>query len=182
VSAIGVLLTTASQLSEQKQDIEESYKHIMKMKSRLIALAVVCLVIPATVVAQSRNEHFPGTYVLMIQVHNMAIPAVSICKEDGTFQEFDYQPVPSGGRTQLLVAEGNWLSNGNRQFKIASKTALPNNGSQQVRGMVTLSASGNDLTGTANVELLNQDGTIAYSGPATVSGHKVATSKFTARR
>jgi hypothetical protein len=160
----------------------------MKMKSRLIALAVVCLGIPAAVVAQSRDRGLEGIYVLKITLHNMpgAISAVSICHGDGSLEEFDYQPVPSmfgnGARTQLLFANGSWFKNANGQFVIKYKRGLPNNGSQQVEGIATLSASRNELTGSAKVEFLNQEGAVVYADNATVIGQRAPTSRLTAKR
>jgi hypothetical protein len=160
----------------------------MKMKSRLIALAVVCLGIPAAVVAQSRDKGLEGTYVLKITLRKMheTISAVSICNRDNSFEEFDYQPVPSifgnGPKTQLLVGTGSWSPQGDGRFVIRYKTGLPNNGSQQVEGIATLSASRNELTGSAKLELRDQAGTVVYTDDATVIGQRAPTSRLTAKR
>jgi hypothetical protein len=160
----------------------------MKIKSRLIGLAVVCLGIPATVVAQSKDEGLEGTWLLKMSVHNMpgAISAVSICNRDGSLEHFDYQPVPrifgNGAETQLYVGSGSWARMGNGQFEIKFKSEVPNRGSQQVEGIATLSASRNEVTGSAKVEFLNQDGTVVYTEPVTVIGHRARTSRLTAKR
>jgi len=160
----------------------------MKIKSRLIGLAVVCLGIPATVVAQSKDEGLEGTWLLKMSVHNMpgTISAVSICNRDGSLEHFDYQPVPrifgNGAETQLYVGSGSWVRKGNGQFEIKFKSEVPNRGSQQVEGIATLSASRNEVTGSAKVEFLNQDGTVVYAEPVTVIGHRAPTSGFTAKR
>jgi len=159
----------------------------MKVKSRLIGLAVVCLGIPAAVVAQSKDEGLEGTWLLKMSVHNMpAISAVSICNRDGSLEHFDYQPVPrifgNGAGSQLYVGSGSWVRMGNGQFEIKFKSAVPNKGSEQVEGIATLSASHNEVTGTAKVEFLNRDGTVVYAEPVTVIGHRAPTSRLTAKQ
>jgi len=159
----------------------------MRMKSRLVGLAVMCLGIPAAVVAQSRDEGFQGTYVLAISGPNMpTISAVSQINRDGSLEEFDYEPVPSkfgnGGKTQLLVGHGSWSLSDKGHLMIEYKTELPNKGSQHVKGSATFSASRNELTGSATVKLLNQEGAVVYANDVTVTGQRASASRLTAKR
>jgi hypothetical protein len=79
----------------------------------------------------------------------------------------------------LLGVEGqaghvHWSRTTREQFVIDYKTGLPNG---QVHALTTVSASGNELTGTATVKLLNKDGLVLATENVTVTGHK-ATSRL----
>ena len=131
----------------------------MKIKSRLIALAVSAG-IPVTLVAQSPNEIYRGEYLLKISVPGVpwAITASSTYEPDGTLKEIDYLPAGNFFGIEGQAGHGHWSRTASGQFLIDYKTELPNG---QVRALTTVSASGNELTGTATVKLINQDGSVA---------------------
>jgi hypothetical protein len=66
------------------------------------------------------------------------------------------------------------------QFVIDYKTQLPNGQIRQVHAFTTVSASGNELTGTATVKLLNRAGSVVDTKRVTVTGQRI-TSRLAAK-
>jgi hypothetical protein len=143
----------------------------MKIKSRLIALAV-SVGIPVTLVAQSPNEIYRGKYLLKISVPGVswAMTASSTYEPDGTLKEIDYLPARNFLGIEGQAGHGHWSRTPSGQFVIDYKTQLPNGQIRQVHALTTVSASGNELTGTATVKLINQDGSVAETRNVTVTG------------
>jgi hypothetical protein len=153
----------------------------MKITSRLIALAVSAG-IPVTLVAQSPNETYRGEYLLKISVPGVpwAITASSTYEPDGTLKEIDYLPAGNFLGIEGQAGHGHWSRTASGQFLIDYKTELPNGQVRQVRALTTVSASGNELTGTATVKLLNKAGSVVDTKRVTVSGQRV-TSRLAAK-
>ena len=143
----------------------------MKTKSRLIALAL-SVGIPVTLVAQSPNEIYRGEYLLKISVPGVpwAMTASSTYEPDGTLKEIDYLPARNFLGIEGQAGHGHWSRTPSGQFVIDYKTQLPNGQIRQVHALTTVSASGNELTGTATVKLINQDGSVAETRNVTVTG------------
>lgn len=147
----------------------------LKIRSKSIALALVCAGIPATLVAQPRE--FEGAYLLKIEIPGVPfkISAFSMCTPDGRLKEIDYEPTVNFfgfGGLRSTTGFGHWYKNPNGQFVISYTTQLPNGQLRKVDGITTLSASGNEVTGSATVTLVNQDGSVLDSSNVTVTGEK----------
>jgi hypothetical protein len=154
----------------------------MKMKTRLIAIAVSAA-IPLTLVAQAPDDSNQNAYQLKISVPGIPWPitAVSIYEPDGTLKEIDYLPTGNFLGVEGQVGHGHWSRTASGQFLINYKSELSNGQVRQVHALATLSASGNTLTGTATVTLLNQDGSVADTKNVTLTGER-ASSRLAAKR
>lgn len=154
----------------------------MKIKTRLIAIAVSAA-IPLTLVAQSPSDSYQNAYQLKISVPGVPWPitAVSIYEPDGTLKEIDYLPTGNFLGVEGQVGHGHWSRTASGQFVINYKTEWPNGQVREVHALTTLSASGNELTGTATVTLLNQNGSVADTKNVTVTGER-APSRLIAKR
>lgn len=102
------------------------------------------------------------------------ISALSICEPDGALKEIDYVPSLNFSRfgtgVEAEVGYGHWSQEASGSFVINYKTQLPNGQVGEVHALTTLSESGNELTGTATVKLINQDGSVAETRNVTVTG------------
>jgi hypothetical protein len=162
----------------------------MKRKSRLFALAVVCVGIPAaTLVAQPPANRLAGTWQLTVSGQHMPGPlsAISICNRDGSITEIGYQRFPGvlgiGAGTHPDVGYGNYVQTGAREFRLTIQTELPDHRSQRVSGIAFLSESGDQVTGSAETQILSQNGTVLYSTHVDVVGKRVPRlSRLTAMR
>jgi hypothetical protein len=150
----------------------------MKNKIQLIALAVGCMWIPATLMAQPQNkEGLAGTYTLEVKVPDMpwAISAFAICYPDGSMLQISNLPEPSflgiGGGSHLYIGRGQWVPMGNHNFHVHFRTELGNKGSQLVDGIASLSEGGK-VTGSAKAEFQNEGGAVVYRTNVTVSGER----------
>jgi hypothetical protein len=154
----------------------------MKIKSRLIALAVSAG-IPATLVAQSPNDIYQGEYLLKISVPGVpwSITASSTYEPDGTLKEIDYLPARNFLGIERQAGYGHWSRMATGQFVIDYKTELPNGQVRQVNALTTVSESGNELTGTATVKLLNKAGSVVDTKNVTVTGQRI-TSRLAAKQ
>jgi hypothetical protein len=146
----------------------------MKIKSRLIALAVFAG-IPVTLVAQSPNDFYRGEYLLKISVPGVpwAITASSTYEPDGTLKEIDYLPARNFLGIEEQAGHGHWSRTASGQFVIDYKTELPNGQVRQVHALTAVSASGNELTGTATVKLLNKSRSVVDTKTVTVTGRRI---------
>ena len=146
----------------------------MKIKRRLIALAVSAG-IPVTLVAQSPNDIYQGEYLLKISVPGVpwSITASSTYEPDGTLKEIDYLPAPNFLGIERQAGYGHWARTATGQFVIDYKTELPNGQVRQVHALTTVSESGNELTGTATVKLLNKIGSVVDTKNVTLTGQRV---------
>jgi hypothetical protein len=148
----------------------------MKITNKLIALAIVCAGIPATVLAKSQDT-LAGIYLVSISVDGLRqqISALADCKESGALVEYDF--VPPG---KLEVGEGHW-SRTAQGFTINYTTPLENGEKRMVTGFVTRSAPANHLTGSGKVQVIKQDGTVVETRNVTVTAVE-SQSRFAAKR
>jgi hypothetical protein len=153
----------------------------MKIRSTLIALAVSAG-IPVTLVAQSANDFYRGEYLLKISVPGVpwTITASSTYESGGTLKEIDYLPAGNFLGIEGQAGYGHWSRTASGQFVIDYKTELPNGQIRQVHALTTVSGSGNELTGTATVKLLNKAGSVVDTRNARVAGRR-ATSRLAAK-
>ncbi len=149
------------------------YTNRMKIRNRLVALAV-CAWLPATLLAQPPNDSCQGAYRLKISAPGVPWPisAFSMYEPDGTLKEIDYLPTRNFFGIEAEVGYGHWFQNASGQFVTNYKTELLNGQVRQVTALTTLAPSGNQLTGTATVKLLNRDGTVADTKTVTVTGQR----------
>jgi hypothetical protein len=147
----------------------------MKIKSRLIALAV-STGFPVTLIAESPNDLYRGEYLLKISVPGVPWPvtASSTYEPDGTLKEIDYLPAGNFLGIERQAGYGHWSRTPSGQFVINYKTKLPNGQIRQVDALTTLSASGNELTGTATVRLLDKNGSVVDTKNVAVTGQRAA--------
>ena len=145
-----------------------------RIRSLLNAL-VLCGGI-SSLVAESSNDAYQAAYLLKIRVPGIPwqISALSIYEPDGTLKEIDYVPSLNfprfGTGVEAEVGYGHWSQEANGVFAVNYKTQLPKGQIREVHALTTLSASGNELTGTATVKLINQDGSVAETRNVTVTG------------
>jgi hypothetical protein len=149
----------------------------MKIKGKLLALALACAGVPATVVGQPSS--LDGAYQLTITVQGMPSPisAFAICKggrDKGYVKEIACVPTRSffgfGPGITLEKAEGRWYLMPSGEYAINTKTQLRNGLVRQMDGTATL--TGDQLTGRATVKLLNQDGSVLETRKASVTGER----------
>lgn len=157
----------------------------MKTTIRVIALAVNCMMISGTLLAQpSHSKSLAGTWDLRVKVEHMpgTISAVSICTPGS-----DLIYVQADGN-RLVYGYGRWLTIGRSEFRLTFITqtndkAGARTGSLRVEGTAALSPSDDGITGTAVVQSLDQEGKVVHSGTAKVEGNRVHTSsRLTAMR
>ena|ERR1700748_3491942 len=153
----------------------------MKIKSRSIALAV-SVAFPVTLLAQSPNDIYGGEYLLKISVPGVPWPitASSTYEADGTLREVDYLPAPNFLGVEGQAGYGHWSRTPSGQFVINYKTKLPNGQIRQVRALAMLSASGDELTGTATIKLVDKNGSVIDTKNVAVTGQR-ATSRLAAK-
>ena len=153
----------------------------MKIKSGLVLLAVLAG-IPVSLVAESPKDIYRGEYLLKISVPGVPWPitASSTYEPDGTLKEIDYLPARNFLGIKGQAGYGHWSRTASGQFVIDYKTELPNGQVRQVRALTTVSESGNELTGTATVKLLNKAGSVVDTKNVTVTGQRV-TSRLAAK-
>jgi hypothetical protein len=154
----------------------------MKITTKLIALAVLCVGIPATVVAKdSGNSGIVGPWALNITVHNRTFTALSTLNEKHQLMTIDYAaPSILGPSRPVEVGYGIWTGGQNGHFLISYKSQLPHHMTRVVRGAATLTAPG-VLMGNAQVTFLDEEGRVVYADTASVSGTK-ATGELAASR
>jgi hypothetical protein len=153
----------------------------MKIKSRSIAVAV-SVAFPVTLLAQSPNDIYGGEYLLKISVPGVPWPitAYSTYEADGTLREVDYLPAPNFLGVEGQAGYGHWSRTPSGQFVINYKTKLPNGQIRQVRALAMLSASGDELTGTATIKLVDKNGSVIDTKNVAVTGQR-ATSRLAAK-
>ena len=143
----------------------------MKITNRLIALAVLCAGIPATVVA--KDSEIVGSWALTVTVHNRTFTALSTLDKEHHVMNIDYAPPglfwPS---SQVEVGYGSWTGQ-NGHYLISYKSQLPHHMTRVVRGTGTLSGPG-VLIGNAEVTISDEDGRVVYAGTASILGTKAA--------
>jgi hypothetical protein len=151
----------------------------MKTISRSVALALLCIAIPAALLAQPPVNSLTGTWKLTISGPQIPgkILALSLCEANGTLVQISNQPFPSilgmGLGTQSDFECGRWVHTGNRTFRLSLERELPNNRFQQVDGIVSLSESGEQVTGSAEARFLSPTGRPLYSTHVEVIGERV---------
>ena len=145
-----------------------------RIKSLLFAL-VACGGI-STLLGETSNDAYQAAYLLKIRVPGLPwrISALSIYEPDGDLKEIDYVPRLNFSRfgtgVEAEVGYGHWSQEACGSFVINYKTQLPNGQVREVHALTTLSESGNELTGTATVKLINQDGSVAETRSVTLTG------------
>ncbi|MBV8280319.1 MAG: hypothetical protein JO170_34350, partial [Verrucomicrobia bacterium] len=119
----------------------------MKITSKLVALAVSCVGIPATVLAHDAD--IIGPWELTIKVQNKTFSAISTCDKAHRVLEMDYAPPSIFGPSRAVeVGYGSWREE-NGHILLSYETALPHHMTRVVRGTATLTEP-NVITG--NVE------------------------------
>src|SRR5260370_9487608 len=146
----------------------------MKIKTSFIALGVSAGT-PVTLVAQCPKEIYRGEYLLKISVPGVpwAMTASSTYEPDGTLKVIDYLPARNFLGIEGQAGHGHWSRTPSGQFVIDYKTQLPNGQIRQVHALTTVSASGNELTGTATGKLLNRAGSVVDTNMDTVTRQRV---------
>ena len=110
-----------------------------------------------------------------------SITASSTYEPDGTLKEIDYLPARNFLGIERQAGYGHWSRMTTGQFVIDYKTELPNGQVRQVHALTTVSESGNELTGTATVNLLNKAGSVVDTKNVTVTGQRI-TSRLAAKQ
>jgi hypothetical protein len=150
----------------------------MKMTSRIIALAALCVWMPAALVAQPRPKKLDGLWKLEFQGENMPdISAVSTCDLDGCIVQISYERFSSflglAPQTSPIVSYGYWKEVGHNKFQVTLEAELPGNRSQRVIGVASVSPDGAELTGSAEAQISSEDGRVLFRSHANVTGHRV---------
>jgi hypothetical protein len=102
------------------------------------------------------------------------VTASSTYEPDGKLKEMDYLPAGNFLGIEGQAGYGHWSRTPSGQFVINYKTKLPNGQIRQVHALTTLSASGNELTGTATVKLLDKNGSVVDTKNVAVTGQRAA--------
>jgi hypothetical protein len=149
----------------------------MKLKSRLFALAVMCVGTPAALVAQPQDSanDIVGTWSIVALMPNVGeISIVSICTADHKLMNIVQQPSQRGsrGKTSLNVMFGSWDKAAPGKFRLTFKKDT-SDGSELVNGVANVSELGRVVTGNASVEFRDAAGKLLSSGEATVRGNKL---------
>src|SRR5215469_3549686 len=154
------------------------------MKSRFIALIAVCMLVPATLPAQpaSKKELVGVWAVREAHVGQSQPPVLSLAmfRGDGSFiKGVGYKALPAISALQEVATElgpgcGRWAATGNRAFRLTFysvlwKTGLVN-GFQRVQDTFTLSESGNEDAGQAQVDFLDANWNVVFSISSDLKG------------
>jgi hypothetical protein len=152
------------------------------LKSKLIALAVACAVIPVAGFAQQPAE-IAGDWLLNVKLPGgRTMLAVSELLPNGKVLEFDSANVPQllgGEGKKVYSGKGVWVADKNGSVRVEYRIELAAGKSETVKGEATV--SGDRFTGTAQVQFLDESGKTLYATSAAVEGYKDRNSRLTAR-
>lgn len=156
----------------------------MKMKCKLMVMAIVCAAIPTALLAQPLKYDLRGEWAVDTSVVGVGhhIKSISICRQNGEFVTVSHQGFPSIGGDRLIIGNGRWVRTGAKTFDLEFHAMIGNNVYQRVRGSITLSESGNKLQASGRSDFVDGYGTVLYSFPVTAEGDRLETSRLTAVR
>jgi hypothetical protein len=166
----------------------------MKMKSRLMAIAVVCVGISTPMVARASGNDLTGVWQTQVSMPGVdrEIKAISICGKDGSFLTVGDRQGPAVpgavGGTRLSDGVGTWVRRGARDFLLTFYAVMCNKGGevvgyQKVQGSIRLSESGDKLEASGPSQFLDTKGTVFATIPVGVTGTRLeSTSRLTAIR
>jgi hypothetical protein len=161
----------------------------MKLNSRLFALAVMCLGMPAaTLEAQPLANKLVGAWELTVSgPHIKPMSAVSVVSSDGGVVYLGSERFPGilgiGAGTYANVGFGYCVQKGDREFQLRIQTELPGHLIQRINGEANLSVSGLEVSGNAETQILSESGRVLYSAEVNVKGKRVSReSRLTAMR
>jgi hypothetical protein len=166
----------------------------MRMKSRLTAIAVVCVGISTTLGARASGKDLIGEWQVLESVSGMQrqIRAISTFGQDGSFLTAGDQqgpPVPgAAGPTRIGPGFGTWKRTGAREFQLTFYAVLCNKqgivkGYQKVRGTIELRESGDELEASGESQFSDTNGKVFATVPVEVKGMRLESpSRLTAIR
>jgi hypothetical protein len=159
------------------------------MKSRLIALAAVCLLIPGILLAQpAEKKTIVGVWeVKTVPAGHSQPPLLSLAmyNSDGSFTTSGgYKALPAIPVVQEVANElgpgyGRWAATGNREFRLTFYSIMWKEGlanaHQRVQETLVLSESGDEYTGQAQVDFLDLNWNVVFSTTIEVKGTRLET-------
>jgi len=160
------------------------------MKSRVIALIALCMLIPATLLAQlaSRKALVSVWAVREAQVGQSQAPVLSlvIFRGDGSFIKYTgYKALPAIAALQEVATElgpgyGRWAATGDAgEFRLTFYSVMRKagrvNGFQRTQDTLVLSESGNEYAGHARTDFLDTNWNVVFSTTTDVKGARLET-------
>jgi hypothetical protein len=160
------------------------------MKSRFIALIAVCMLVPATLLAQpaSKKELVGVWEVREAQVGQSQPTVLSLAmfRGDGSFIKWvGYKALPAIAALQEVATElgpgyGHWAATDNdKEFQLTSYSVMRKagrvNGFQRTEDALVLSESGDEYTGHARTDFLDANWNVVFSTSSEVKGTRLET-------
>jgi hypothetical protein len=159
------------------------------MKSRLIALAAVCLLIPGILLAQpAEKKTIVGVWeVKMAPAGQSQSPFLSLAMygSDGSFTTCGgykaLAPIPAVQEvgTEVSPGYGRWAATGDRELRLTFYAIMwkegLGNGYQRVQETLVLSEPGDEYTGHAQVDFLDANWNVVFSTTSDVKGTRLET-------
>ena len=160
------------------------------MKSRVIALIALCMLIPATLLAQlaSRKALVSVWAVREAQVGQSQAPVLSlvIFRGDGSFIKYTgYKALPAIAALQEVATElgpgyGRWAATGDAgEFRLTFYSVMRKagrvNGFQRTQDTLVLSESGNEYAGHARTDFLDANWNVVFSSTSEVKATRLET-------
>jgi len=159
------------------------------MKSRFIAAASVCMLIPAMLIGQPAGKKgLIGVWAVKLSlVDESQSPQLSVAMfgDDGSFTAAGgnkaLPPIPAlqAVANELGPAFGSWASTGTREFSLTSHAVMEKaglgDGFQRVHYTLVLSESGEEYTGHAEVDFLDADWNVVFSTTGDVKATRLKT-------
>jgi hypothetical protein len=157
------------------------------MKIRFIRLAAVCILSPTLLLAQPAGKKtIVGVWeVKMAPVGQSQAPLLSLAMygRDGSFNAAgDYQARPPVAAVQEVGTElspgyGRWAATGDRGIQLTFYSTMWKaglaNGFQRVQDTLFLSESGDEYTGHAQVDFLDENWNVVFSTISDVKGTRL---------
>ena len=162
---------------------------IMTRKKGLIGLALLCVTIPLTLVAQpAEKKTLVGVWEVKISAGGMAPPpllSIASFGGDGSFTttgntKFSLAPPNQGLADERGPGQGRWAQTGDREFKLTFYAVLLKggevNGYLQVDSTLILSESGNEFTSRdSKVDFMDVNRKVLDSDNDQVKGTRLET-------
>ena len=160
------------------------------MKSRFIALIAVCMLVPATLLAQpvSKKELVGVWAVREAQVGQSQRPVLSLVmfRGDGSFIKcVGYKALPAIAALQEVATElgpgyGRWAATGDAgEFRLTFYSVMRKagrvNGFQRTQDTLVLSESGNEYAGHARTDFLDTKWNVVFSTTSETKGTRLET-------
>jgi hypothetical protein len=159
------------------------------MDNRFIGFAVVCVTIPAMLVAQPNvKKQLVGVW--KVEVAELGQPKSSVLSlamfgEDGSFTtSIGYRSLPPIAAVQDIATEigpgyGGWAAVGEGEFRLTFYSVMWKaglvNGFQRVQDTLILSESGDEYTGHAQVDFLDANWNVLFSTTSDAKGKRLKT-------